>query len=281
MILDPRQTLAAPRRSALALAVIALFALAVPRHEAWADALPGSMVGATTPFAGLVRALDTERSALSAFAETETFRHVSGLPKRAARRGASGEAAMARARLEDLAAADAETAGEITDAQEQASVALLKADGGGAVDLARIEAVEVGEPTEAWSCLAEALYFEARGESLIGQIAVAEVILNRVDSDAFPDTVCGVVREGEERRHACQFSYRCDGRSDRPRSQAAFEQVGKVAWVMLEGKPRILTGKATFYHADRVNPAWAKRMVRTARIGEHLFYRPKIRVSER
>ncbi|GMG84679.1 hypothetical protein LNKW23_38950 [Paralimibaculum aggregatum] len=230
----------------------------------------------------VLSALDTERASFAAFTASDTFRQVSRLQARA---GQSPEAdrawARARARLDDLAAQDEDAADAIRGAQDRASEALFSADGSGAVDLAAIDSVEIGEQTREWACLAEALYFEARGESLLGQFAVAEVILNRVDSSRYPNSVCGVVSQGEDRGRACQFSYRCDGQSDHPAERAAFERVGKVAWVMLQGKPRILTDKATHYHALHVTPKWSRKLVRTAKIGEHMFYRRRVRLSRR
>jgi len=125
-----------------------------------------------------------------------------------------------------------------------------------------------------WQCLSEALYFEARGEALKGQIAVAEVILNRVDSKKFPSSVCGVIRQGTGRKHACQFSYTCDGLPEHIREPAAYERVGKVARMMLDGAPRGLSGGALFYHTTAVNPRWARVFQRTTRLGVHLFYKP-------
>ncbi|MCX7644113.1 MAG: cell wall hydrolase [Rhodobacteraceae bacterium] len=130
-----------------------------------------------------------------------------------------------------------------------------------------------------WRCLAEALYFEARGESVAGQVAVAEVILNRRDTAGFPGTVCGVVHQGG--RNGCQFSYTCDGRSDRIAERAAFVRAGKIARAMLDGAPRSLTEGATHFHSAGVRPAWARRFDRTARIGSHLFYRQPLRLSSR
>jgi len=131
-----------------------------------------------------------------------------------------------------------------------------------------------------WKCLAQALYFEARGEKLQGQFAVAEVILNRVDSAAFPNSVCGVVHQGTgRRRFRCQFTYICDGRAERISEPRAFAEVGKVARIMLDGAPRALTGGATYYHSIKVHPRWSLRFVETARIGEHLFYRPRRTLS--
>lgn len=120
-------------------------------------------------------------------------------------------------------------------------------------------------------CLTEALYFEARGESRQGQRAVAEVILNRVDSGAYPGSVCGVV--GQSNRNGCQFSYRCDGHSDAIRDRQAWAEVQEVARTMLAGGSRDLTAGATYYHARYVSPGWARRFSHTATIGAHVFYR--------
>lgn len=130
-----------------------------------------------------------------------------------------------------------------------------------------------------WYCLAEALYFEARGESVKGQFAVAEVILNRVDSSAFPDTICGVVNQGTGRKYQCQFTYTCDGYAENIHEPRAWDRVGKVAGLMLKGAPRQLTSGATHYHTKAVKPRWSKKFPRTATIGVHHFYRMPTRVS--
>lgn len=122
-----------------------------------------------------------------------------------------------------------------------------------------------------WQCLTQALYFEARGESLKGQFAVAEVILNRKDSPRFPGSVCGVVNQAGG--GGCQFSYVCDGRKDVMRERGAADRAGRIARVMLDGAPRALTEGATYFHSRSVRPGWAHRFPRTAAIGAHLFYR--------
>jgi len=122
-----------------------------------------------------------------------------------------------------------------------------------------------------WQCLTTALYFEARGESLKGQFAVAEVILNRADSPDYPATVCGVVNQGG--RNGCQFSFVCDGYKDVMKEKAAIDRAGRIARVMLDGAPRALTEGATHFHTKGVRPGWAHRFPRTAAIGAHLFYR--------
>ena len=124
-----------------------------------------------------------------------------------------------------------------------------------------------------WTCLSEARYFEARGEDLWGQMAVAEVILNRADSSRFPDNVCAVVRDGTGRRHRCQFSYYCDGKVEAIGNPTAYERIKKIAAMMIEGRARVLTGGAVFYHTDAVAPSWMHAMEQTTVIGDHIFYR--------
>ncbi len=118
-----------------------------------------------------------------------------------------------------------------------------------------------------WECLRKAIYFEARGESIRGQFAVAEVILNRVDSRRFPGSVCGVVHQSG------QFSFMFDGISDNMRDRGAIDRAGRIARLMLDGAPRALTAGATYFHTTGVRPSWARRFDRTAQIGAHLFYR--------
>jgi spore germination cell wall hydrolase CwlJ-like protein len=122
-----------------------------------------------------------------------------------------------------------------------------------------------------WQCLTEALYFEARGESLEGQVAVAEVILNRADSPLYPHSVCGVVKQ--RGGGGCQFSYVCDGRTDKMREVEAADLAGRIARAMLDDAPRVLTEGATHFHTKGVRPSWSKRFSHTASIGAHFFYR--------
>ena len=125
-----------------------------------------------------------------------------------------------------------------------------------------------------WTCLTEALYFEARGEKVVGQFAVAEVILNRVDSPKFPDTVCAVVDQGSGRKHACQFSYRCDGVHENIPKNNNFDRAGRIAEIMISGGSRQLVGGATFYHSTSVQPFWSLEFYETTKIGKHKFYTP-------
>ena len=133
-----------------------------------------------------------------------------------------------------------------------------------------------------WRCLAEALYFEARGESHAGQVAVAEVILNRVDSKRYPNSICGVAKQGANNgKRGCQFSFHCDGIKNNVGNKPVFERLGKLAWVMMEGKPRTLTAEALYYHNTSVKPRWARKFVKTARIGDHIFYRRPVKLSRK
>ncbi|MEM9425950.1 MAG: cell wall hydrolase [Pseudomonadota bacterium] len=132
-----------------------------------------------------------------------------------------------------------------------------------------------------WSCLAEALYFEARGETVRGMFGVAEVILNRVDDPRYPSSICKVVNQGTGERYRCQFTYTCDGRPEHIDDKRAYERVGKVAKLMIDGKARRLTKGATHYHTKSVNPRWSRVFPRTTTIGYHHFYREPSRVASR
>ncbi len=124
-----------------------------------------------------------------------------------------------------------------------------------------------------WNCLAEALYFEARGETVKGQFAVAEVIMNRVESERFPSSACGVINQGTGKKYQCQFTYTCDGHKEVIKEPRAFERVSKVARVALDGKAPELTEGATHYHTTAVKPRWSKTYTKTTAIGTHIFYR--------
>lgn len=128
-------------------------------------------------------------------------------------------------------------------------------------------------------CLSEALYFEARGETVKGQFAVAEVILNRVDSSRYPDSVCGVINQGTGRKFACQFTYTCDGRKEVITEPVVYQRLRKIAKLMLNDTPKSLTKGATHYHTKSVNPKWSRVFPRTTTIGVHHFYREQTRIS--
>ena len=125
-------------------------------------------------------------------------------------------------------------------------------------------------------CLAEGIYFEARGESEAGQAAVAQVILNRVRNPVYPKTICGVVYQNKQWRNRCQFSFACDGIPNSIRSPYAWRVATRIADDVLDGKMQVEDiGDATHYYADYVRPGWASRMIRMDKIGAHIFYRTK------
>lgn len=123
------------------------------------------------------------------------------------------------------------------------------------------------------NCLSQAIYYEARGETQRGQVAVAEVVMNRVRSPAYPNTICEVVYQGSTRSTGCQFTFTCDGSlRDRPRGRA-WERAQRTATAMMLGYHRPITQNATHYHTHAVNPVWNSGLVETTNIGSHVFYR--------
>jgi spore germination cell wall hydrolase CwlJ-like protein len=129
---------------------------------------------------------------------------------------------------------------------------------------------------KAEKCLANAVYFEARGESVRGQIAVAQVVMNRVFSPFYPNDVCGVVYQNAHRHLACQFTFACDGIPDIVTEPDAWERAKRIARDVLDGKlwmPEV--SKSTHYHAYWVHPDWVHEMKRVYKLGVHTFYRPR------
>ena len=124
-------------------------------------------------------------------------------------------------------------------------------------------------------CLATVLYFEARGESRLGPLAVAQVVLNRTENRSFPKTICGVVYQDADKLHRCQFSFACDGIPDRIVDRAAWRQAQAMARTIIADPDQVVladVGNATHYHATYVTPAWAHYMRRVDMIGHHVFY---------
>ena len=145
-------------------------------------------------------------------------------------------------------------------------------------------------------CLAKNIYFEAKSQSFVGQVAVALVVLNRVMNKHYPSTICAVIYEGPTseswktrhipdlaakervyypRRDRCQFSWYCDGKADKVKEESAYEKAHKIAWLVVNGHMFDFTQGATHYHADYVQPKWIKQknMIRIAQIDNHIFYR--------
>lgn len=142
-----------------------------------------------------------------------------------------------------------------------------------------VDAQPLAQGDEQWQCLSEALYFEARGETVKGQFAVAEIIHNRVKSSRFPGSLCAVIKQGTGRKYQCQFTYTCDGAKDTIAEEKAFERVSKVARASIDGAAAVLTHGATHYHTKFVHPSWARVYKETARIGVHIFYRHNYRTA--
>ena len=134
-------------------------------------------------------------------------------------------------------------------------------------------------------CLALNIYFEARGEPEAGQLAVGHVVMNRVASARFPGTVCDVIQQGGElRRYRCQFSWWCDGRSDKPLNKRLWEKSAELALKVYWGRSADPTEGALWYHADYVKPYWRKDFERGPKIGRHIFYsqaRRKTQIASR
>jgi spore germination cell wall hydrolase CwlJ-like protein len=128
-------------------------------------------------------------------------------------------------------------------------------------------------------CLAEAMYYEARGEGREGQEAIAEVVFHRMKSPGYPHSICGVVYQGAERGHGCQFSFACDGELQLPKSSGAWSRARLLAAKIMAGAVHLgdITGDAISFHASEIQPDWADTMERTIQIGNHVFYRSAAR----
>lgn len=128
------------------------------------------------------------------------------------------------------------------------------------------------------NALALNMYHEARGEGFEAMQLVGEVTLNRVDNEHFPDKICDVVyqarldRRGNPIRHKCQFSWYCDGRSDKPQDQEMWEAALEIATGLVDGTLTLIGIDATHYHTTSVNPSWSRRYTEIGRHGNHIFY---------
>jgi Cell Wall Hydrolase len=132
-----------------------------------------------------------------------------------------------------------------------------------------------GTAAQEQRCLAEAIYFEARGEPEAGQAAVAQVVLNRVRSGLYPQTICGVVYQNR-RHYACQFSFACRGKSLRINEPDAWDQAQRIAAEVTSGSTYVSDiGTSTHFHANYVRPRWARRLEKMDVIGHHIFYKLK------
>ena len=124
--------------------------------------------------------------------------------------------------------------------------------------------------------MATAIYFESRGESYRGQVAVGQVVMNRVGHKLYPSTICAVVYQNKSKRNACQFSFACDGIPDRVYDRKAWDQAEEIAKGVVAGDLYLTeVGYATHYHATYVSPQWAPRMKKVTKVGLHVFYQFK------
>lgn len=127
-------------------------------------------------------------------------------------------------------------------------------------------------PANAERCLTQAIYYEAGFEPESGKRAVAQVVLNRVQHPAYPNSVCGVVYQGSDQR-VCQFSFTCDGSLGRRPAEAAWASAARIAREALAGRVEVSVGTSTHYHADYVVPRWAYSLGKVRQLGRHIFYR--------
>ena len=170
----------------------------------------------------------------------------------------------------------AEIAKDIESGESVASKGEVNADNQRARSPAERLALDEKSRAKSEKCLAEAVYFESRGEAVRGQMAVAQVVMNRVFSGKYPDTVCGVVYQNKYRHLACQFTFACDNNADVIREPEMWERAKKISKAMLDGQiwlPEV--GKSTHYHAYWVRPSWVAEMKKLYRTGVHTFYRPR------
>jgi len=146
------------------------------------------------------------------------------------------------------------------------------------------------DPTVVWmavmidsfiACIATAIYFEARGEPFLGQIAVGHVIMNRVESENYPNDPCSVVTQSQTYewnpdvpiRNKCQFSFYCDGKSDMPKDKEAYELARMIAWGVYNERVSDPTDGSVYYHAEYVAPLWASKKQYYRKIETHIFYK--------
>lgn len=125
------------------------------------------------------------------------------------------------------------------------------------------------------TCLSRTIYWEAKGEGVAGMEAIANVVMNRLGHEGFPDTVCGVVTQGRE-RGACQFSWWCDGRPDDALDEKSYADAKEIARRALNRQLADRTHGALYFHQRKGMPKWAAQYLKTAEIGEHLFYKPRL-----
>lgn len=170
-------------------------------------------------------------------------------------------------------------------AQDKAQVLEQKAaDKGNDVPVPKAEAITTSEAQavdpagkapmdDAITCLARSIYWEAKGGESADMEAVASVVMNRLGHEGFPDTVCGVVKQGSEKKN-CQFSWWCDGRSDQVQEETQYAIAKEIARKALNKQLNDRTRGAMYFHDRKVKPDWAKEYIKTTETEKFLFYKP-------
>ena len=160
-----------------------------------------------------------------------------------------------------------------TDAGGALEQKVAKPDMKATTELTITKPVKPDKHVKALQCLALNIYFEARGESEQGKRAVGHVVMNRLSHRKFPNSVCAVVQQGGAKQlHRCQFSWWCDGRSDTPRKNNAWNESIRIAREIHMGNSTDPTGGALWYHAEYVSPYWRTAFQQGPKIGQHIFY---------
>jgi spore germination cell wall hydrolase CwlJ-like protein len=127
---------------------------------------------------------------------------------------------------------------------------------------------------DAITCLSRTIYWEARGEGAASMEAVANVVMNRLGHEGFPNTICEVVRQGRE-QGACQFSWWCDGRSDKARDDDSYAIAKEITRKALNRQLTDRTDGALYFHQRKANPHWSSQYIKTVEVGEFVFYKPR------
>lgn len=182
------------------------------------------------------------------------------------------------------AVADRAQTSEIAESKAQALEQDAVVEGGEApaspseaITRGEVQAVDPSgeEPLDdAITCLARSIYWEARGEGVADMEAVANVVMNRLGHEGFPDTVCGVVMQGSE-QGACQFSWWCDGRPDEAEKEEPYAMAKEIARKALNRQLEDRTGGALYFHHGQVSPSWGSEYIKTMEVGKFLFYKPR------
>lgn len=126
---------------------------------------------------------------------------------------------------------------------------------------------------DAITCLARTIYWEAKGKDDADREAIANIVMNRIGHEGFPNTICGVVKQGHE-QGACQFSWWCDGRPDDAEEEENYSRAKEIARKALNRQLNDRTGGALYFHHRKVTPKWSKEYIKTVEVGEHIFYKP-------